>query len=136
MRIENRFAVVPSASATGWRGANAVALAEEFRGDVLVARGTAPAGAQLPPDTAGLRVDGKDVLVSAVRRVTDDEHGSGTEVRLTAMSDDASTTVRVTGPFTEAATVDLLGRTISRSQAEGELELVLGPWEIHSLVLR
>lgn len=133
MRIENRFAVVPSA--TGWRGANAVALAEEFRNDVLVTRGTAPVGHQLPPDTAGLRVDGEDVLVSAVRRVTDDEHGSGTEVRLTAMRDTAST-VRVTGAFTEAATVDLLGRTISRTQVQGELELALGPWEIHTVVLR
>lgn len=134
MRIENRFAVVPSA--TGWRGANAVALAEEFRNDVLVTRGTAPAGGQLPPDTAGLRVDGKDVLVSAVRRVTDDEHGPGIEVRLTAMSDRAATTVRVTGSFSEAATVDLLGRTISRTQVRDALDLALGPWEIHSVVLR
>jgi alpha-mannosidase len=133
MRIENRFAVVPSA--TGWRGANAVALAEEFRNDVLVTRGTAPAGRQLPPDTAGLRVDGTDVLVSAVRRVTDDEHGSGTEVRLTAMRDTAST-VRVTGTFAEAVTVDLLGRPISRTQVQDELDLVLGPWEIRTVVLR
>jgi alpha-mannosidase len=133
MRIENRFAVVPSA--TGWRGANAVALAEEFRNDVLVTRGTAPAGRQLPPDTARLSVDGTDVLVSAVRRVTDDEHGSGTEVRLTAMRDTAST-VRVAGAFTEAATVDLLGRTISRTQVQDELDLVLGPWEIRTVVLR
>ena len=134
MRIENRFAVVPSA--TGWRGAHAVALAEEFRNDVLVTRGTALAGRQLPPDTPGLRVDGEDVLVSAVRRVTDDEHGPGTELRLTAMSDRAATAVRVTGSFSEAATVDLLGRTMSRTQVQGALELVLGPWEIHSLVLR
>ncbi|MEV5532796.1 alpha-mannosidase [Streptomyces prunicolor] len=134
MRIENRFAVVPSAA--GWQGANAVALAEEFRNDVLVTRGTAPAGGQLPPDTTGLLVDGEDVLVSAVRRVTDDEHGPGTEVRLTAMSDRAATTVRVTGSFSEAATVDLLGRTISRTHVQDALELVLGPWEIHSVVLR
>ena len=134
MRIENRFAVVPSA--TGWRGANAVALAEEFRNDVLVTRGTAPAGCQLPPDTPGLRVDGKDVLVSAVRRVTDDEHGPGTEVRLTAMSDRAATTVSVTGSFSEAVTVDLLGRTISRTQVQDELELALGPWEIRTVLLR
>ncbi|WP_019056161.1 glycoside hydrolase family 38 C-terminal domain-containing protein [Streptomyces prunicolor] len=134
MRIENRFAVVPSAA--GWQGANAVALAEEFRNDVLVTRGTAPAGGQLPPDTPGLRIDGEDVLVSAVRRVTDDEHGPGTEVRLTAMSDRAATTVSVTGSFSEAATVDLLGRAISRTQVQDALELVLGPWEIHSVVLR
>jgi mannosylglycerate hydrolase len=133
MRIENRFAVVPSA--TGWRGANAVALAEEFRNDVLVTRGTAPAGGQLPPDTAGLRVEGQDVLVSGVRRVTDDESGAGTEVRLAAMNDSAST-VRVTGTFSEVTTVDLLGRPISRTQAPDELELALGPWEIRTVVLR
>jgi mannosylglycerate hydrolase len=134
MRIENRFAVVPAAS--GWRGAHAVALAEEFRGDVLVTRGTGPAGHQLPPDTAGLRVDGKDVLVSAVRRVGGEgAQGPGTEVRLTAMSDTAST-VRVTGAFTEATTVDLLGRPLSRTRVTDALELGLGPWEIHTVFLR
>ncbi|WP_329348053.1 alpha-mannosidase [Streptomyces sp. NBC_01261] len=133
MRIENRFAVVPSAA--GWQGAKAVTLAEEFRNDVLVTRGTASAGSQLPSDTAGLSVDGKDVLVSAVRRVTDGEHGSGTEVRLTALRDTAST-VRVAGTFTEAATVDLLGRTISRTRVQDELELALGPWEIRTVMLR
>ncbi|WP_019073590.1 glycoside hydrolase family 38 C-terminal domain-containing protein [Streptomyces hokutonensis] len=134
MRIENRFAVVPSAS--GWRGAHAVALAEEFRNDVLVTRGTGSAGRHLPPDTAGLRVDGEDVLVSAVRRVGgDDAQVTGTEVRLTAMSDSPST-VRVTGAFTEATTVDLLGRPLSRTPVADELELDLGPWEIHTVVLR
>lgn len=47
VRVENRFAVLPSA--TGWQGANAVALAEDFRNDVLVTRGTAPADGRLPP---------------------------------------------------------------------------------------
>ncbi|MEV0736557.1 alpha-mannosidase [Streptomyces sp. NPDC050549] len=131
---ENRFAVVPSAS--GWRGAHAVALAEEFRSDVLVTRGTGPAGRQLPPDRAGLRVDGKDVLVSAVRRVGgDDAQVPGTEVRLTAMSDTPST-VRVTGTFTEATTVDLLGRPLSRTPVTDALELDLGAWEIRTVVLR
>ncbi|MFE9811475.1 alpha-mannosidase [Streptomyces sp. NPDC005548] len=133
MRIENRFAVVPSA--TGWRGAHAVALAEEFRNDVLVTRGTALAAGQLPPDAAGLRVDGQDVLVSSVRRVTDDVTAAGIEVRLAAMRDTAST-VRVTGAFSEATTVDLLGRPISRAQAANELELALGPWEIRTVVVR
>jgi mannosylglycerate hydrolase len=56
-------------------------------------------------------------------------------VRLTAMRDTAST-VRVTGAFAEAVTVDLLGRTISRTQVQDELELALGPWEIRTVVLR
>ncbi|MFE9613991.1 glycosyl hydrolase-related protein [Streptomyces sp. NPDC006012] len=133
MRIENRFAVVPSA--TGWQGAHAVALSEEFRNDVLVARGTAPAGGTLPPDATGVQVDGEDVYVSSVRRVTDAERGAGTEVRLTAMSDTGST-VRVTGAFTTATTVDLLGRPLSETPADDGLELVLGPWEIRTVVVR
>ncbi|QXE32985.1 alpha-mannosidase [Streptomyces sp. GMY02] len=133
VRVENRFAVVPSA--TGWQGANAVALAEDFRNDVLVVRGTAPAGAQLPPDTAGVRVEGADIFVSSIRRVTDDERGAGTEVRLAAMSDTGST-ARVTGAFTEATTVDLLGRPLSTTPVADGLELALGPWEIRTVVVR
>ncbi|MDX2649774.1 glycoside hydrolase family 38 C-terminal domain-containing protein [Streptomyces sp. PA03-1a] len=133
VRIENRFAVLPSA--TGWQAADAVALAEEFRNDVLVTRGTAPAGGQLPPDTAGVRVDGTDVFVSSVRRVTGDELGAGTEVRLVAMSDTGST-ARVTGAFGRVTTVDLLGRPLATAPAEGALELALGPWEIRTIVLR
>ncbi|GAA4573180.1 glycoside hydrolase family 38 C-terminal domain-containing protein [Planotetraspora kaengkrachanensis] len=132
MRIANRFAVVPSA--TGWQGANAVALAEEFRNDVLVVRGTAPAAGQLPADAAGIRVEGADVLVSSIRRVAGDR-GAGTEVRLAAMNDTGSA-VRVTGAFTEATTVDLLGRPLSSTAAVDGLELALGPWEIRTVVVR
>jgi alpha-mannosidase len=139
MRIEHRFAVVPCAA--GWQGADAVALAEEFRNDVLVARGTGPAGGPLPEDATGFRVDGRGVHVSGIRRVDDDAHGTGTgteagtEMRLVAMSDTGST-VRVTGPFTEATTVDLLGRPISPEQVRDGLELALGPWEIRTVVFR
>ncbi|MFF7978274.1 alpha-mannosidase [Streptomyces sp. NPDC007901] len=133
MRIENRFAVLPWAS--GWQGADAVALAEEFRGDVLVTRGTAPSGGHLPPDTAGLRVDGRDVQVSSIRRVTDDPHGPGIELRLAALSDTARA-VRVTGAFTAATTVDLLGRPLAAEPVRDGLDLVLGPWEIRTVVLR
>jgi alpha-mannosidase len=132
MRIENRFAVLPSAG--GWQGAHAVAAAELFRNDVLVTRGTAPAGGRLPADTAGVRVDGDDVLVSAIRRVPAGDGGTGTEVRLVAMSD-AGATARVTGAFTEATTVDLLGRPLSTTTAEDGLDLGLGPWEIRTVVL-
>ncbi|MFF8905424.1 glycoside hydrolase family 38 N-terminal domain-containing protein [Streptomyces olivaceoviridis] len=133
MRIENRFAVLPSAD--GWEGAEAVARAEEFRNDVLVTRGTAPAGGHLPPDTTGIRVDGTNVLVSAVRRVTDADHGAGTEIRLTSMSDTGSH-VRVTGPFTQATTVDLLGRPLSGTPVRDGLHLDLAPWEIRTLRVR
>ncbi|KOV74626.1 alpha-mannosidase [Streptomyces sp. AS58] len=133
MRIENRFAVVPCAS--GWRGGNAVALAEEFRNDVLVVRGTAPVGGRLPPDATGVRVEGEDVFVSSVRRVTDADGRAGTEVRMVAMRDTAAS-VRVTGPFTEVTTVDLLGRPLSADEALDDLTCELGPWEIRTVVLR
>ncbi|MFD9435664.1 glycosyl hydrolase-related protein [Streptomyces sp. NPDC060002] len=73
--------------------------------------------------------------MAGVRRVDDDERGSGTGVRLAAMSDTAST-VRVTGTFTEATTVDLLGRPLSRTRVADDLHLALGPWEVRTLVLR
>ncbi|WTF80713.1 alpha-mannosidase [Streptomyces sp. NBC_01594] len=143
MRIENRLAVLPSA--TGWQAADAVALAEEFRNDVLVTRGTAPAGGILPADVRGVRVDGKDVFVSSIRRVPADGDGHGVgnghgvvdgiEVRLTALSDTGST-ARLTGDFTEATTVDLLGRPLSTTPAQDGLELALAPWEIRTVVLR
>jgi mannosylglycerate hydrolase len=128
VRIENRFAVM--ASATGWAGANAVALAEQFRNDVLVARGTAPEGGALPENMTGIRVDGADILVSSIRQVAD----AGVEVRLVAMSDAAST-ARVTGVFTEVTTVDLLGRPLATVPAANEIELSLGPWEIRTILL-
>jgi alpha-mannosidase len=129
VRIENRFAIAPSAD--GWRGVRAVALAEAFRNDLLVARGTAPAGGALPPPATGIRVDGADVHVSAVRRVAD----GGVEVRLTAMTDTGSN-ARVTGAFIEAATVDLLGRPLTTTPVAGRIDLDLGAWEIRTVVLR
>jgi mannosylglycerate hydrolase len=130
VRIEHRFAVVPSA--TGWQGAHAVALAAAFRHDVLAVRGTRAAGDgdTLPADRAGLGVAGDDLLVSSIRRVA-----GGTEVRLVAMSD-AGAIARLTGAFTEATTVDLLGRPLSTVSAVGELELDLGRWEIRTVVVR
>ncbi|MDX3094964.1 glycoside hydrolase family 38 C-terminal domain-containing protein [Streptomyces sp. ME19-03-3] len=133
VRIENRFALVPSAG--GWQAADTVALAEEFRNDVLVTRGTAPAGGRLPADATGVRVDGVDVFVSSVRRVTDGDLGAGTEVRLVAMAD-AGATARVTGAFTRVTTVDLLGRPLETAPARSGVELALGPWEIRTIVLR
>jgi mannosylglycerate hydrolase len=137
MRIEHRFAVVPCAA--GWRGAGAVALAEEFRNDVLVVRGTAPVDGRLPEDTTGLQVEARDVHVSSIRRVGDGVGGAGTEIRLAAMSVSPSD-VRVTGAFTEATTVDLLGRPLSPPPesvpVRDGLEFTLAPWEIRTVVLR
>ncbi|MET7683015.1 glycosyl hydrolase-related protein [Streptomyces sp. NPDC005423] len=60
---------------------------------------------------------------------------SATEVRLTAMSA-TGTVVRVTGAFTEATTVDLLGRPLAAEPVADGLELALGPWEIRTVFLR
>ena len=49
---------------------------------------------------------------------------------------DTGSTARVTGAFTEATTVDLLGRPLSATPAAGGLELALGPWEIRTIVVR
>ncbi|MFG2791893.1 alpha-mannosidase [Streptomyces sp. NPDC048419] len=137
MRIEHRFAVVPCAA--GWREAGAVALAEEFRNDVLVVRGTAHVDGRLPEDTTGVQVEARDVHVSSIRRVGDGVGGAGTEIRLAAMSDSPSH-VRVTGAFTQATTVDLLGRPLSpppgSEPVRDGLEFTLAPWEIRTVVLR
>jgi alpha-mannosidase len=128
VRIEHRFAIVPSAN--GWQGARAVALAAAFRHDVLAVRGAGPSGDTLPADRAGVSVEGDDLLVPSIRRVP-----GGTEVRVVAMSD-AGANARLSGAFTEATTVDLLGRPLSTVSAVGELELDLGRWEIRTVVVR
>ena len=128
VRIQNRFAIAPSAS--GWSGVDAVALADEFRNDALVTRGTAPAGSALPVAATGISVDGAGVQVSSIRRVD-----AGTELRLVAMTD-AGSTVMVSGPFTDVATVDLLGRVLSSEAVSGAVELTLGPWELRTIVVR
>lgn len=88
---------------------------------------------------SGVRVDGQDVFVSSIRRVHADGNGHGVEdgieVRLAALSDTGST-ARLTGDFTEATTVDLLGRPLSTTPAQDGLELALAPWEIRTVVLR
>lgn len=122
-----RFGVLPTAN--GWQQAGAVRLAEHFRSEGLVRRGTAPAGSTLPPDLGGLAVDGADIAVSSVRSVP-----AGTELRLVAMSPDPAT-ARVSGDFGEVATVDLLGRELGRRAADGTAELHLDPWEIRTVVL-
>jgi alpha-mannosidase len=75
-------------------------------------------------------VEGDDLFVSSVRRVA-----GGTEVRLVAMSD-AGAQGRLAGAFTEATTVDLLGRPLGTVSAAGELEVALGRWEIRTVVVR
>jgi hypothetical protein len=51
------------------------------------------------------------------------------------MSDAASST-RVTGAFTEVITVDLLGRPLVEVPAANEIDLIPGPGEIRTVLLR
>ncbi|MFZ4894856.1 hypothetical protein ACL9RL_10430 [Plantibacter sp. Mn2098] len=122
------FGVVPVRG--GWQPAGAVALAEEFRADGLVVRGTQRSGGTVPAPEAGLRVDGADVQVTTIRRV-----GDATEVRLVALSA-SPVTATVSGAFASVDTVDLLGRQLSSEDAAGSVEVALGPWEIRTLHLR
>ncbi|MGH1551325.1 hypothetical protein ACRAWF_01345 [Streptomyces sp. L7] len=65
-RDADREPVRRRALGSGWRGAHAVALAEEFRNDVLVTRGTGHAGHQRHRRTApGCGSTGRTSLVSA-----------------------------------------------------------------------
>lgn len=129
--LQNRFAILPSAR--GWQEAGAVALAEQFRDEVLVTRGSATAGGPLPRPAEQLHIDGPDVLVSSVRRAHIDGQ-NGTEVRLIAMSG-AVTATTLRGDFARVVQVDLLGRPLTARDAPGSIELELGAWEIRTIIL-
>ncbi|RYV50459.1 alpha-mannosidase [Pengzhenrongella frigida] len=126
--VTGRFAVLPSRA--GWHPAKAVLLAERFRSEPLVRRGTASTSTALPAPSTGLRVDGDSVAVSSVHRTA-----AGVELRIVAMGD-SPTIATVTGDFTAATTVTLLGHPISDVTSPGRLEIPLMPWEIRSVVLK
>jgi alpha-mannosidase len=122
--VTGRFAVLTSP--TGWP----VALAEHFRSEALVRRGTGPADRPLPQPRSGLRVEGESISVTSLHRL-----GSGVEIRIVGMSDEP-TTARIAGDFTEVATLSLLGEQIDSGPADGTIEITLNPWEIRTLMVR
>ena len=126
--VTGRFAILPSRQ--GWRAAKAVLLAERFRSETLVRRGTASTSTPLPTPSTGLAVEGDSVGVPSIHRTAE-----GIELRLVAMSD-TPTRATVTGDFTAVTTVTLLGDPISDAPSSGRLEISLMPWEIRSVVLR
>ncbi|MBB5791730.1 glycosyl hydrolase-related protein [Jiangella mangrovi] len=126
--VRARLAVVPRRG--GWGAAAAPRLAEEFRHDALVAPGSAPAGAELPPSSSGLGVSGPGVVASAIRT-----RGDETEVRLVAMSA-APTTATVTGAYVTCWRTDLLGLALEPLPVDGDsVDVELGPWEIATIRL-
>lgn len=125
--VTARIAVLPSRS--GWEQAEAVRHAEHFRSEPLIRRGTAPLQTPMPPPQKGLKVTGGSVAVTSVHR-----RDEGIEVRLVGMSDHPMA-AKVTGDFTTATDISLLGdRLVTQERAEMP-HIHLQPWEIRSLLL-
>jgi mannosylglycerate hydrolase len=127
------FAVLPHAGT--WEEADVLGLGEAYRLPFVTApardggadeHGAAAAGSP----AAGLRIEGRGVVLAALRR-----RGDELELRLVAETGSA-THVTISGrPIASASDVDLLGRPGAPLPVEpdGSLELDLGPWEIRTL---
>ena len=123
------FAIAPHAGS--WRALDAVAWADRYAHPAMTQSGGADRSTALG-SSAGLRLDGEGVVLSAVRR-----RGDWLEVRLVAERPDR-VRAKLHGAFREARTVDLLGRpTGTPSDAtDGELTVELVGWELLTLQLR
>ncbi|HEX7083711.1 MAG TPA: hypothetical protein VF186_06325 [Gaiellaceae bacterium] len=101
------FALLPHAG--GWSAAGVPGELETYLHPFRVARGGGPAGA-LPPELPGLELEGRGVVLSALRR-----RGEQLELRVVCEHDEPCTaTVRV---------------------GADEHRLELGPWEIRTVLL-
>ena len=124
-----------------WAAGGVLRAAEEFRHGLFTLPGTAPTGTGLPEPVAGVAVTGEGVVLSSVR-----ERAGQLEVRLIAEGG-VPTTARLTGAFTAARRVDLLGRPGEELPvtagapdggdpgASGTVPLPLRPWEIATVRL-
>lgn len=102
--------------------------AETYRHDLLTASGYGLSTAPLPPTGAGIEVIG--AVMTSLRPVD-----GGIEIRVVAQSPEPSR-VAVRGAITDAERVDLRGRpTESIAVRDGEVPLMLRPWEIATLRL-
>jgi len=112
-----------------WAEADVSRWAERYHHPFVAAAGTG--GSDLPLRAeAGLRLEGRGVVLSSLRRRRD-----GLELRLVCMQPEASTAT-VAGRFTEAREAGLLGEAgDSLPVAAGELRLELRPWEIRTVLL-
>ena len=112
-----------------WADADVPRWAEHYHHPFVTTVGTgAP---DLPLSTgAGLRLDGRGVVLSSLRR-----RHEGLELRVVCLQAEASTAT-IAGPFSEAREADLHGQAgDSLPLTAGELRLELGPWEIRTVVL-
>jgi mannosylglycerate hydrolase len=141
------FGVLPHAGS--WEEADVLRLGEAYRlpfvtaagrGDAT-APGSAPASAPGAPTGApsagalmgGLRIEGKGVVLSALRR-----RGDELELRLVAETASATRATISGRPFASASDVDLVGRPGAAIPVapDGTLELDFRAWEIRTLRLR
>jgi mannosylglycerate hydrolase len=122
------FALLPHVGS--WTGAATLEAAERYRHPFLSVRGSGPAAIAAPAPIGGLRLDGRGVVLSAVRRRDRD-----LEVRLVNESG-SPTTARLHVALASARETDLLGRPGATlpSDADG-VSIDLGPWEIRTLRL-
>ena len=133
------FAILPIAGA--WHESPVLEAAEAYQHPFLTAPGrlpwdgASPIAADAPPaptEASGLRLGGRGVVLSALRRIGDE-----LEVRVVAEHPDPAPAV-LEGAFVAAREVDLLGRGVAELPivAPGRLELPIGPWEIRTLRVR
>ena len=112
-------------------GAEVAQAAEEYRHEFLVAAGYGHAAADVPPPRAGVTITGDGVAMTSLRA-----RGGWIETRMVAQRDEPATAV-LRGEFTEAARVDLRGRTVMPLDVhDGTAALALRPWEIATVRLR
>ncbi|MDQ3127751.1 MAG: alpha-mannosidase [Chloroflexota bacterium] len=140
------FGLLPHAGT--WSTGGVAAQAEAYHLPFVTAPGTATAGQagddreagdDVPirpepgPGSGSLRLAGRDVVLSALRR-----RGGELEARIVAQTGTA-TTVVISGRAIHAARdVDLLGRLGGdlAIEPDGRLHIALGPWEIRTIRLR
>jgi mannosylglycerate hydrolase len=132
------FGLLPTAGP--WDAPEVLAAAEAYQLPFVTVPGRAEAGhtsagveAQTSPARAGLRIDGRGVVLSALRR-----RGDELELRLVAKTATA-TEATISGPLlVSARDVDLLGRPgpARPIDADGSLPIALGAWEIRTIRVR
>jgi alpha-mannosidase len=121
------FALLPHAGS--WTEAGTLEAAERYRHPFLTVRGQGPAATGADP-VAGLRLEGRGVVLSAVRR-----RDRALEVRLVNQSA-ARTTARLHVPISSARDADLLGRPGQTLPSDPDgLSLDFDPWVLRTVRL-
>ncbi|MFC6879240.1 alpha-mannosidase [Actinomadura yumaensis] len=108
-----------------------IQAAEHFRHDLLTAEGYGPAAATPPAPQNGIEVTGEGVALTSLR-----ERDGQLEIRLVALGATSQTTANVTGAFTDAVRVDLLGNPVETlNVTDGATAIQMRPSEIVTMRL-